>query len=162
MATLTARLSSWTNRPICNRILESKSSRLVPAKMSGRCLMTSPELRRPPSRKSGIILSRPTTTAYDHGTMVLLPFPFSDQSAAKIRPAIVASPVFPSDDLLVVAVSSVGGALRPGEFSIQFWREAGLIHPSFVKRAIACDSADLIRKQMGRMRDSAAMGWFVR
>jgi hypothetical protein len=66
------------------------------------------------------------------------------------------------DDLLVVAVSSVGGSLRPGEFSIQFWREAGLIHPSFVKRAVASVSADLIRKQLGRVRevDLALPLWF--
>ena len=61
----------------------------------------------------------PTTTTYDRGAVVLLPFLFSDQSSAKIRPAIVSNPAYPSDDLLVVAVSSVGGALRPGEFAIQ-------------------------------------------
>src|SRR6266511_114128 len=116
--------------------------------------MTSLELLRPPSRKYGIIHSMPTTTAYDRGAVVLLPFPFSDQSSAKIRPAIIANPAYPSDDLLVVAVSSVSGALRTGEFSIQFWREAGLIHPSFVKRAIASVSADLIRKQLGRVREA--------
>lgn len=95
----------------------------------------------------------PTTTAYDRGAVVLLPFPFSDQSSPKVRPAIVASPAYPSDDLLVVAVSSVAGILRPGEFSIQVWREAGLIHPSFVKRAIASVSASLIRKHLGRLRE---------
>src|SRR5256885_16159342 len=44
----------------------------------------------------------PTTTVYDRGAVVLLPFPFSDQSSGKIRPAIVANPVYPSDDLLIV------------------------------------------------------------
>src|SRR5688572_8785622 len=116
--------------------------------------MTSRQLLRPPSRKFGIIHLMPTTTGYDRGAVVLLPFPFSDQSSAKVRPTIVANPIYPSDDLLVVAVSSVGGALRPGEFSIQFWREAGLIHPSFLKRAVASVSADLVRKQLGRVRDT--------
>ena len=50
----------------------------------------------------------PTTTSYNRGAVVLLPFPFSDQSSAKIRPAVVANPRYPSDDLLVVAVTSVG------------------------------------------------------
>ncbi len=72
-------------------------------------------------------------TAYNRGDIVLLSFPFSDQSSAKIRPAVVACPVHPSEDLLVVAVTSVGDELRPGEFAIQFWREAGLIHPSFAQ-----------------------------
>ena len=93
----------------------------------------------------------PTTTLYNRGAIVLLPFPFSDQSSAKIRPAIVANPSYPSEDLLVVAVTSVGDGLRPGEFAIQRWREAGLIHPSFAKRAIASVSDKLVRREIGRL-----------
>ena len=64
------------------------------------------------------------------------------------------SPDYPSDDLLVVAVTSVGDGLRPGEFAFQFWREAGLIHPSFAKRAIASAAGNLVRKQLGQLRES--------
>jgi mRNA interferase MazF len=93
-------------------------------------------------------------TVYKRGAIVLLPFPFSDLSSSKVRPAVVANPLYPSNDLLVVAVTSVGGALRPGEFAIQFWREAGLLHPSFGKRAIASVSDQPVRKQLGQLRDS--------
>jgi mRNA interferase MazF len=106
-------------------------------------------------------------TGYKRGSIVLLPFLFSDQSSAKIRPAVVVSPDYPSDDLLVVAVTSVGDGLRPGEFAFQFWREAGLIHPSFAKRAIASAAGILVRKQLGQLREpdlaklDAALGfWF--
>ena len=106
-------------------------------------------------------------TGYKRGTIVLLPFPFSDQSSAKIRPAVVVSPDYPSDDLLVVAVTSVGAELRPGEFAIQFWREAGLLHPSFAKRAVASVAGYLVRKQLGQLResdlvklDAALSSWF--
>jgi len=109
----------------------------------------------------------PITTAYNRGAVVLLPIPFSDQSATKIRPAVVVSPHYPSDDLLVVAVTSVGDALRPGEFPIQFWREAGLIHPSFAKRAVASVSGALVRKSLGQLHetdlvklDAAVRLWF--
>ena len=68
------------------------------------------------SKKSGTTPSMPTTTIYDRGAVVLLPFPFSDQTSAKIRPAVIVNPRYPSDDLLAVAVTSVGDALRPGEF----------------------------------------------
>jgi mRNA interferase MazF len=91
----------------------------------------------------------PTTTGYERGAVVLLPFPFSDLSAGKLRPAVVIHPPYPSDDLLVVAVSSVSGQLRPGEFAQQNWRGAGLLHPSFIKRAIASVSKTLVRKQLG-------------
>jgi len=96
----------------------------------------------------------PTTTNFNRGAVVLLPFPFSDQTSAKIRPAVIVNPRYPSDDLLVVAVTSVGDTLRPGEFPIQFWREAGLIHPSFAKRAVASVSGELVRKQLGQLRES--------
>jgi hypothetical protein len=69
--------------------------------------------------------------------------------------------------LLVVAVTSVGDALRPGEFPLQFWREAGLIHPSFAKRAVASVSCGLVRKPLGQLRetdlaklDAAVRLWF--
>lgn len=106
-------------------------------------------------------------TGCKRGAIVLLPFPFSDQSSAKIRPAIVVSPEYPSEDLLVVAVTSVDDGLRPGEFAIQFWREAGLIHPSFAKRAVASVAGNLVRKQLGQLRepdlaklDVALSSWF--
>lgn len=109
----------------------------------------------------------PTTTTYNRGAVVLLPFPFSDQSSAKIRPAVIVSPRYPSDDLLVVAVTSVGDALRPGEFPIQFWRESGLLHPSFAKRAVASVSGALVRKPLGQLHetdlvklDAAVRLWF--
>jgi len=99
----------------------------------------------------------PITTSYNRGAVVLLPFPFSDQSAAKLRPAIIASPIYPSDDLLVVAVSSIAGPLRPEEFQIRFWREAGLLHPSFVKRAVASVSTPLVRRRLGDLQEDDLM-----
>jgi mRNA interferase MazF len=109
----------------------------------------------------------PTTIVYNRGAVVLLPFPFSDQTSAKIRPAVVVNPNFPSEDLLVVAVTSVGDVLRPGEFPLKFWRESGLIHPSFAKRAVASVSSGLVRKQIGQLRetdlakvDDALRRWF--
>ena len=89
------------------------------------------------------------------------------QTSAKIRPAVIVSPHYPSDDVLVVAVTSVGDALRPGEFPIQFWREAGLLHPSFAKRAVASVCGVLVRRAIGQLRetdlvklDAAVRPWF--
>lgn len=93
-------------------------------------------------------------TAFRRGSVVLLPFAFSDQSTAKLRPAVVVSPDYPWDDVLVVAVTSVGEGLRPGEFASRFWQEAGLIHPSFAKRAVASVTGELVRKRLGQLRES--------
>lgn len=101
----------------------------------------------------------PNTTSFSRGAVVLLPFPFSDQSTSKVRPAVVAHAPYPSDDLIVVAVSSESGTLRPGECSLERWHEAGLLHPSFLKRAVASVSKDLIRRQLGVLQseDIAAL-----
>jgi mRNA interferase MazF len=96
----------------------------------------------------------PTTTNYKRGAIILIPFPFSDQSSSKVRPAVIVNPRYPSDDLLVIAITSVGETLRPGEFAIQYWREAGLLHPSFIKRAVASVGGHLVRKQLGELRES--------
>ena len=50
-------------------------------------------------------------------------------------------------------MTSVGDAMRPGEFPIQFWREAGLLHPTFAKRALASVSAGLVRRSFGQLRE---------
>jgi hypothetical protein len=44
----------------------------------------------------------PSTTIYKRGAVVLLPFPFSDNSVSKVRPAIIAHSPYPSDDVIVV------------------------------------------------------------
>lgn len=99
----------------------------------------------------------PPMTNYERGAVVLLPFPFSDQSSSKVRPAVVAHPRYPSDDLIVVAVSSERGMLRSGECALRFWREAGLLHSSFLKRAVASIAKDLVRRQLGELHpDDAA------
>ena len=110
----------------------------------------------------------PTTTSYKRGAFVLLPFPFSDQSAAKLRPAVVARPAFPSEGLIDVALSSAANPLLPGEYQVQFWREAGLLHPSFVKRAIASVSSSLVRRTLGNLHsgdlaqlDAALRTWLA-
>jgi len=93
----------------------------------------------------------PTTTNYKRGAVVLLPFPFSDQSTAKVRPAVVVHGPYPSDDVLVVAVTSIRGTLRPGECALRHWREAGLIHPSFLKRAVTTVAAHFVRRSLGTL-----------
>jgi len=99
----------------------------------------------------------PPTTNYKCGDILLVPFPFSDQTSVKQRPALVISADnFQQDgpDLLIMAITSqVSGELRPGEFLIRDWQPAGLLKPSAVKAAITTIEAKLVRRLLGRISD---------
>jgi mRNA interferase MazF len=81
----------------------------------------------------------PATTSYKRGDIVLVPFPFTDLSSSKQRPALVVSPDtfnLIRDDLLLVAITSqVPARLAPDEFAIPAGDLAGcgLPKPSIIK-----------------------------
>ena len=100
----------------------------------------------------------PPTTSYKRGDVVLVPFPFSDQTSVKQRPSLVISvDEFQGQgpDLLIMGVTSQvrEGRLKLGEFLIRDWRVAGLLKPSAVKAAIATIEANLIRRRLGHLSD---------
>lgn len=78
-------------------------------------------------------------------------YPFSDLSGAKVRPAVIVSAPHISSDLLVVPLTSRTEALRPGEFVLSGWREAGLNVPSAVKRGVFTIVEALILKRVGAL-----------
>ena len=99
----------------------------------------------------------PTTTGYEFGDLVLVPFPFTDQTTSKRRPAVVVS----SDayhrerpDLIILAVTSQA---RPepalGEAAIAKWKEAGLLRPSVLKPVVATIERGLVVRRLGRLEE---------
>jgi mRNA interferase MazF len=95
----------------------------------------------------------PPTTSYSRGDILLVPFPFSDQTSVKQRPALViSSDNFQTQgyDLIIMAsTSQIGTSQKPGEFPIRDWQPAGLLKPSAVKAAIATIEAKLVRRKLG-------------
>ena len=79
----------------------------------------------------------PTTTSVDFGDIVLVPFPLSDQTTNKKRPAVVISSAAYHRayvDIIVMPVTSQGRPrARVGEGAIKQWRQAGLLKPSVLK-----------------------------
>ena len=76
-------------------------------------------------------------STHQFGDLVLVPFPFTDQTATKQRPAVVvSSQAYNSQrpDLIVMAVTS---QFKPsavvGEVEIGEWQKAGLLKPSVIK-----------------------------
>ncbi len=92
---------------------------------------------------------------FNFGTVILVPFPFSDQSGAKQRPAaIVSSDTYNSRrrDLVILAITS---QLRssPGfaEAFVTDWRAAGLIKPSAFKPVFATIEQSLVIRSLGTL-----------
>ena len=98
----------------------------------------------------------PTTTGFEFGDVVLVPFPFTDQSTTKQRPAVVVSSAAYNSsrrDLLILAVTSQSRpAVGVGEAMVVRWREAGLLKPSALKPLIATVEQKLVRRRLGRLQ----------
>lgn len=95
-------------------------------------------------------------TDFEFGDVVLVRFPFTDQSTSKQRPAVVISSDAyhrTSSDLLIMAITS-RGRRRAGakEAAIRGWREAGLLKPSAFKPLVATVEAPLVRRRLGRLQ----------
>jgi mRNA interferase MazF len=91
----------------------------------------------------------PNTTAYSFGDIVLIPFPFTDQTASKKRPAVVVSADAyhqQRPDVILMAVTSqiLRAAGSVGEVLIADWRGAGLPKASLIKPVLATVEQGLI------------------
>jgi mRNA interferase MazF len=97
-------------------------------------------------------------SAYRFGDVVLVPFPFTDQTAAKQRPAVVVSSETyhrSTRDVMVMAITSqVHATVRFGEALLNDWESANLLKPSCVKPLIATIEQRLVRKSLGRLSDA--------
>jgi mRNA interferase MazF len=94
-------------------------------------------------------------TTYNFGDVLLVPFPFTDQTTTKKRPTIVIS----SDsynqsklDILLIAVTSqVNIPLQFGETLITEWSRAMLLKPSVIKPIITTLEKQLVIKKLGKL-----------
>lgn len=99
----------------------------------------------------------PPTTGYSFGDIVLVPFPFTDQSAIKRRPAVVISSAAyqrSTPDLIIMAVTSQARASAIGELRVKDWKGAGLLKPSSVKAVVTTIDRNLVLKRLGRLKES--------
>ncbi len=88
------------------------------------------------------------------GDVVLVPFPFTDQTASKKRPAVVVSSDTlhrESSDLVVMAVTTQPRPASSLEVAVTRWREAGLLRPSVIKPVLASIEHSLVLKKLGSL-----------
>jgi mRNA interferase MazF len=75
----------------------------------------------------------PSTTIYERGEIVLLPFPYTDQSGVKRRPALILSADtynLRRTDLIVAPITSNVTGRQPDDTLLHDWASAGLPKPS--------------------------------
>ena len=90
---------------------------------------------------------------YHFGDVIVVPFPFTDQSSTKRRPAVVVS----SDayhrerpDIILMAITSQSRPVPTvGEVAIEHWQEAGLLKPSVIKPLLATIEDNPILHHLG-------------
>jgi|SRR5580698_4342001 mRNA interferase MazF len=93
--------------------------------------------------------------SFEFGTIILVPFPFTNQVASKKRPAVVVSNFSYSSvrpDVIVMAVTSQIRLNRAlGEILVEKWQVAGLLKPSVIKPVFATLEQPLVLRRLGML-----------
>lgn len=104
----------------------------------------------------GITRRMTSTPSYSRNDIVLVRYPFSDLSSAKVRPAVVVNAPHSSQDVFIVPLTSKTISLLAGEFVLTDWAAAGLNVPTAVKRGLYTVHPTLIAKLVGRLTEADA------
>jgi len=100
--------------------------------------------------------------AFRRGDVVLIPFPYTDLSAAKTRPAIVvSSDIYHTcrSELLLAYVSSRISRVDPAiDYVLTDWKDAGLLKPSYVRPKVAAIEPTLIVHRVGALSNRDLFG----
>lgn len=105
----------------------------------------------------------PNTTVYSFGDVILVPFPFTDQTATKKRPAVVVSSDAYNKTRPDVVLMAVTGHLssypRIGEVVVNDWKAAGLLKASTIKPILTTVEKTLVIRTLGQLkaRDLSAL-----
>lgn len=93
--------------------------------------------------------------AFSFGDVVLVPFPFTDQSGTKKRPAVIVSGAAYNAgrrDLVIMAITSqVRQPLGFAEALVADWQVAGLIKASVLKPVFTTIEQGLVVRAMGKL-----------
>lgn len=91
---------------------------------------------------------------YNKWDIVLVPFPFTDLSSVKKRPALIISPEeYNKDGDLIISfvTSQIKVKGRVGDFEIVEWKSAGLPKPSLIRMKFATIHQSMVLKKIGTL-----------
>ena len=96
-------------------------------------------------------------TTYKLGDILLVPFPFTNQTFKKKRPAVVISSSLYNQqkpDLIMMPITSqIKLPLSLGELQIIDFSSAGLIKPSLIKPVIFTIEKSLVIRKLGQLQN---------
>ena len=98
-------------------------------------------------------------TAYKQGDVLLVPYPFTDQSGSKRRPSVVVSGDAYNQthpDVILAPITSQSPALD--DVNLADWRVAGLLKPSVVKPILSSFDVRLVQRKLGALSVSDRTG----
>ena len=90
---------------------------------------------------------------FSKGEVILLPYPFTDLTSKKVRPAVVVNADKGNyQDIFVVPLTSRVHNLSESEFVLEDWQKAGLNVPTAVKRGCMLIDVGLVIKKVGSLK----------
>ena len=97
-------------------------------------------------------------TSYSFGDILLVPFPFTDQTSIKKRPTVVISSERynrQKSDIIIMAITSQFNVeLNFGEMAIADYEKVVLLKPSVIKPVITTIEKSLVIRKLGQLKDS--------
>ncbi len=96
-------------------------------------------------------------TTYKRGDVVLPPFPYTDQSGSKRRPALILSTDAYNTrraDIIVAPITSNLSTGQADDTPLTNWASAGLLKPSVVKGILGTVEQTLVIRVMGTLSTS--------
>ncbi len=96
-------------------------------------------------------------TTYKRGEVVLLPFPYTDLSTSKKRPAVILSSNKFNTSRQDCIVAPISGHLTnrlSEDNTLKYWLDAGLLKPSIVKSILGTIHQNKIILRLGKLTDS--------
>lgn len=92
---------------------------------------------------------------YKKWDIVLLPFPYTDLSSAKRRPAVVISPESYNsglDIMLLFLTSNLKSQEKEGDYMLKQWDRAGLPKPSMTRMKVMTLDKGFVIKKIGEIQ----------
>jgi len=100
---------------------------------------------------TGITKKTVFMTMYKPGDIVVIPFPFSDLTGTKKRPALVLANITSKQEIICMMLTSIQKGSKY-EYSISYWKNAGLLKPTSAKlHRIFTISYHMVYKKIGRL-----------